>query len=79
MSEMIERVAEALANRRGQSLATATRAFRITCWEDALVAIEAMREPTQEMCDTGQESPQDHDIGLMSYSVWTGMIDEALK
>lgn len=80
MSEMKGRVADAI----GAAIRRMDPNFysRLTSHDEdnlACAAIEVMREPTDKMCDAGESSPQDHDRGLMSYSVWTFMIDEALK
>lgn len=67
MTDMIERVSSAIySDLCGIGAAT---------WEDssriARAAIEAMREPTDEMCNT---IPHDGS----RYSIYTAMIDDAL-
>lgn len=77
MSEMVERVADALA---GKSRIETTRTYWLTM---ARAAIAAMREPTEAMssvqyyADFGEKglqlSPDDQS------GIWRAMIDEALK
>ena len=80
MSEVIERVARAIVERRhgkgamvyGENLA------------DARAAIEAMREPTKAMERVGAREaalldPATHNAETTAYSVWFFMIDIALK
>lgn len=88
MSGMIERVARAIAL---ASLDPETReAVDPDRWEVAdsyhdlaRAAIEAMREPTENMLDFGAcYEDQDHDIfdeGDISRDVWRAMIDAALS
>ena len=78
MSEMIERVARALAESESgkkdfyDSLDVLTRgAFQ----RDARAAIEAMREPTKEMERAGDDMMRS---AAFSHSVWLTMVDEAL-
>jgi hypothetical protein len=77
-SEMIERVARALCRHREPD-----------CWRthmiDARDAIEAMREPTEEMCEAGSEAldtydPADHSPGPGNLRIgYIAMIDAALS
>jgi hypothetical protein len=73
MSEIVERVAQALANHRSCGRRFTCSGFRegCHCYGDAEVAIAAMREPTEAMV----ESCPDEDAGL----IWRDMIDAALK
>lgn len=69
MSEMVERVEEAIRRRMardgGYELSDLARA-----------AIEAMREPTTDMENAGAEAD---DYGLDAVQSWSVMIDAALK
>ena len=75
MSEMVERVARAVAaemDRLGDSL---------TPQETACVAIRAMREPTGAMIDAGAESfvsVNPPNITGQPSAAWRAMIDKAL-
>ncbi len=77
MSEMIERVAKAIYDRTLEDDQLADyglpMADAITC---AKAAIEAMREPTQDMLNAGKAIMTDYDDSL---ECWQAMIDEALK
>jgi hypothetical protein len=64
LSEMVERVARAMAN--SCSYAAATDFWRAKARE----AIEAMREPTREMVSRG---------GALAQTTWHVMIDAALR
>jgi hypothetical protein len=68
MSEMVERVARALAD---CALEPFDAISRQKFMGDARAAIEAMREPTEAMLERG-----DHGT---SAAGWASMIDEALK
>jgi hypothetical protein len=69
MSEMIERVAQAICGDDNPANILTIHRSR------ALAAIEAMREPTQAMSDAAAEKP-----GQMSYTdVWQAMIDAAVS
>lgn len=85
---IIERVARAIYERRG--LLKPVEAFPTNApWaqralEEARAAIEAMREPTEEMERAGLETGEfENGICVTSASapgnVWSAMIDEALK
>ncbi len=73
---MIEQVARALArhgHREGESWWPAYT-------DAARVAIEAMREPTEDMKRAGWRAIPEHDFGnVAAASVWDAMIDEALQ
>ena len=69
MSEMIERVASALAKEQHEELSDWHR-------EEARAAIAAMRDPTVQMLIEGCENYLRN--AKMSH-VWHTMIDEALK
>ena len=76
MSEMVERVAEAIAkSRHGESLwwTGETGGLRQSAIDDARAAVAAMREPTQAMVQT-VDPAFDH-----VEFIWQTMIDEALK
>ena len=79
MSEMIERVAEAIQNRRREMLAAKGGPILIEPIELARAAIEAMREPTEAMKERGFQYTADpcwpDDVGR----AWRHMIDEALR
>jgi hypothetical protein len=80
VSEMVERVAQAIGKSRfGESLRwhQETGGLRQSCLDDARAAITAMREPTKPMIDAG-----DYVIAVISWDgelVWRAMVDEALK
>lgn len=75
MSEMIERVVEAISAAEKTWWASNTEGGPSLQQIVARDAIEAMREPTQEMSDAAVERP-----GQMSYAdVWRTMIDAALR
>ena len=89
MSEMIERVAEALTRdgfARLQSLQTkdedAYQAWREKVWPTSLAAaraaIAAMREPTESMV-AASDREWDGRMSHRSTGAWQAMIDEALK
>ena len=69
MTNMIERVARAIAKSQGSN----PRWNREGWLKDARAAIEAMREPTEEMSHAGWRT----DSGI-STVVWQAMIDAAL-
>ena len=75
MSEMVERVSRAI-EAAGKKWANE---HPFDYWDEAplevyaLAAIEAMREPTQEMLDVGPYEP------YMDAGVWAKMIDAALS
>lgn len=75
MSEMIDRIALALARENCSQSAEAART-----WEhyrdDARIAIEVMREPTRAMIDAVDLSVPTE--GMIT-GIWGTMIDEALK
>ncbi len=71
MSEMIQRVARALAQLEGhENLPTLQSAYE----QRARVAIEAMREPTDDMLDDGEWNAE-HGVG----PTWRSMISAALE
>ena len=78
MTEMVERVARALAARKC-GLVKDPYGERLPddlwqqCIPDARAAIEAMREPTDKMLDAGPPFP------YMDKGVWQAMIDAALS
>lgn len=85
MSEMIERVAKAICKRRNTkqcaSICFSHSSLNESCpevltvWkEDAKAAIQAMREPTEEMIDATNKVA-DGEIT----ETWQTMIDAALK
>ena len=68
MSEMVERVAKALAG-----LSDMDSEWQLFS-DQARAAIEAMREPTKAMVEVG-----DIELPVSSYVVWQDMIDAALQ
>ena len=78
MSDMIEQVARAM--RRNKFVRTRRTVFDETIppteneMDDARAAIEAMREPTDEMCMAGFE-----DASFSNRGIWKSMIDAALS
>lgn len=76
MSEMIERIARAMADRDAMGATPDGPGIHRSAWRAyvpmAQVAIEAMREPTQAMIDAGQP-------GFSPEMKWGCMIDAALK
>jgi hypothetical protein len=90
MSDMIERVAKALAHKRyvhcGGSEADTLVAGKPNwtfCLDDAHAVIEAMREPTERMLDSGAcYEDQDHRFiadGDISRDIWRAMVSAALQ
>lgn len=78
MSEMIERMARAMAERAGRSYAVGREVFD----QAARAALEAMREPTWQMtaaAPTGITSTTSLSGGCDPREVWRAMIDQALK
>lgn len=89
MSEMIERVARAIYGDsfpewKDIDAAPRTKAIFV---DMALAAIDAMRDPTEDMIIVGDENIletlNDHTFALSfktpSFKCWQGMIDAALK
>jgi len=82
MSEMIERVARAIFRAdypeegEGSEIAWEKRAHWYS--EAARAAIEAMREPTEEMSEAGNV-PTYQWVDNTADDVWSRMIDAALK
>jgi hypothetical protein len=72
MSEMVERVAKAIADADGDYTAMDHHRGR------ARAAIAAMREPTREMIDAAYKRDY-YDNGLSPEVAWQTMIDETLK
>jgi len=83
MSEMVARVAQAMAAAHGLEV---DASYRIA----ARAAVQAMREPTEAMKAAAlaemPESPDDPDTGIAMFdasadvpNIWIAMIDEALK
>lgn len=70
MSEMIERVAKAIAE--------TVRNDGMVTYDSARAAIEAMRDPTDEMASAFAASCDEHGM-VMWKSGYRAMIDEALK
>lgn len=73
MSEMVERVAQAICGDDNPANILEIHRHR------ARAAIAAMREPTEGMVEAGQNSGVIYDAGLVPHHVWQAMIDEALK
>lgn len=82
-SEMIDRVAEALYNKQKDLYVIKQLEFKDSphkyyWWSIARAAIEAMREPTDEMIDAAAKSVITNEIE--PYGGWyTAMIDAALN
>lgn len=83
MSEIIERVAEAMYNRhagKDDTWQSLNSFWRKTYLEKARAAIEAMREPTGNMIETGSEACQHlNSRWENSNECWKAMVDEALS
>ena len=86
MSEMVERIAKAMFQHANPHLdpdfilaGNTDPDWKIFEWH-ARVAIAAMREPTEDMIESGFIKPPqwDHDSATV-LDVWQCMIDEALK
>jgi hypothetical protein len=84
MSEMVERVARAIAKARHPGLTWPTKSDPEyiqtvhTYLRDARAAIEAMREPTEEMIKASNRE-WDGRMSHRSSGAWQVMIDAALK
>lgn len=82
MSEMIERVAKAIYDshefKKGWEHPDTKRLWHEFMRAEARAAIEAMREPTDEMLEASHygEAPREPNS---HYEVWKYMIDTALK
>lgn len=80
MSEMVERVGEAL---RKECLAIFGSTWsNDNAWRLAKAAIEAMRQPTPEMSAAGTRIGDDFYSGVADYEaegIWEDMIDAALS
>lgn len=68
MTEMIDRVAEALAK------VSATAQTQVAFSDYARAAIQAMRTPTQDMLLAGRHYPETR----REWGIWQAMIDAAL-
>lgn len=88
MSEMIERVAMAMRARRFERTGRTSTVQKMDPpteneLDDARAAIQAMREPANDMCNAGTRClALDWEIscdGRIAPDVWSKMIDEALK
>ncbi|MGY2995426.1 hypothetical protein [Mesorhizobium sp. URHB0026] len=87
MNEMIERVARAICKESGQPWEASTVDYREICIGFARAAIEAMREPTEQMTKAACVEADKHgyyhtrgyfDVEEAEYS-WRAMIDAALS
>lgn len=84
-SEMQERVARAIyEGRNGRKCVPWARqpeAHKEPYRADALAAMEAMREPTQEMIGVGQRAWMDDYGGddAISEEIWTAMLDAEIE
>lgn len=79
MSEMIERVAKAIYERRNERFGRPIwvdlpAAHKAPYSEDAHAAIEAMKNPTEAMCVAGEQTKWDGDVNY----VFNAMIDAVL-
>ena len=84
MSEMVERVAKAIYEKRnGQGCRPWSRqpsAHKFPYIEDARAAIEAMREPTEAMLTAGDDCCGEYGCGVWRMrEIFTAQIDAALK
>jgi hypothetical protein len=85
--DMVERVAKAIAAKADSATpwADCGQGFKEICIEFAEAAIEAMREPTQQMRLAGiaewsrPDPTPEHESTLVFNAVWRAMIDAALK
>ncbi len=77
MSEMVERVARALAAAYSDALGAKTQIVAED-YEAARAAIAAMREPTEGMLDAFYDEPCWGD-GPEARDTWRAMIDRAMK
>ncbi len=75
---MIERVARAMMIHAEGNLGGWSR-FHHVYKKEARAAIEAMREPTQEMCDAAGDSYELGQSTSACRTIWVVMIDEALE
>lgn len=76
-NSMVERVAKALAKEDGLG-----HDFWRQCIPAARAAIEAMREPTDAMCDAADALDRvEHDVlkTALPFDAWIAMVDEALR
>lgn len=80
---MIERVARAICEERGEGWDASNEDERASWRETAVAAIEAMREPTEGMCWLGQtaldEECEPSMMGPAPAPIWRAMIDAALS
>jgi hypothetical protein len=75
--DMIERVARAIAGcETADDWGDLTSHWQEQFRKEARAAIEAMREPTTDMCEAGWDGFDDANVAR---SVWHAMIDAALK
>ena len=80
MSEMIERVAEALVQRRWEMWSDTSGKIYIEPLELARAAIDAMREPTEAMDLAGTHAESYRSLGLLKVRhIWRAMFDAALS
>jgi hypothetical protein len=73
MSEMVERVADALKRKIGPSIDPRV------CEMAAKIAIEAMREPTEAMLRAAKDRDDPFDIPAFADEHWQAMIHAALN
>lgn len=78
---MVEKVARAIYAAYGFHLSWGEASFtwRDQCLKQGRAAIEAMREPTDEMSCAGLDFDDDDGKTLIVSTVWQAMIDAALK
>lgn len=76
MSEMVERVAKAICESSGQSWESAGDGYREICDGFARAAIEAMREPTEDMQEAADMDRTYY--GHIATNNWRAMISAAL-
>ena len=91
MNDMIERVAKVLCQRAGNDVSIVfakgakkygpiATGLRDKYLNDARAAIEAMRDPTEEMVERGLSKPNDFQHGHITVTeIYEAMIDAALN
>lgn len=85
MTTMVERMARAIAGSRyihlggadAQNMVKGTPNW-VFCRRDALLALRAMREPTESMLDAGESAFSIPDA-IGAGDAWQAMIDQAVK
>ncbi len=78
MSEMVERVAQAIAKATNETWAGFSESHKNMHRIRARAAIEAMREPTAEMIEEGRVGALEISTNAV-VTTWRGMVDRALR